>query len=829
MPTKRPKRILLISLGLLYLIALLLSHKAQSAQINTIPITLEDNRAFGMLTLETPDGSQQPLFVRRWGSNNPTPEHAPVVLLHGSPGSADNFETLAPILARSDRLIIAPDLPGYQRSPMIEDLSYESQAQTVFRMLDALDIDRAHIVGWSSSGGVALQMAHQIPERTASITLLAAIGAQETEGTGSYFFEHLKYAVGIGVLGYLPEAIPHFGKLGTFQSRAGWLKAFWDSDQRELTRIMPTIETPTLILHGRDDFLTTARAAEKHHELMPVYSRLVMLDASHFIPFLQAEQASEHLNAHFARHDDPSVTVLNEDLILAEEPNRSGFDALLHAIGEWIYTLPWIVVLLSIVLLVRFFPYLAIIITLVFVAILDIDFALAILGILAGRTWWLIRGASILDRPWTILGWIRSILFIVPAFVVGTLLCTFTVKYTHAFGFIGFLLSLLGAWIILRAMRLLVTREGRQRIVASIQRTTNHEYRSSAIIYLPIILSFARRCSLKPLVRLSAVNPGYAPDGGVNEDAKSVINSRFQDDAAVLPLQLIDRNDDHARRLGQAANAVRTNTALGGYPIIAKPDRGEHGVGVALLRNEQDLDAYLRDHREAIVLQKYHPGPDEVGVLWIRDPQSIHNTDAPSPHGSIYAITIKHFPKILGDNKRSIRQLILKHPRYRCQAKMFLERMRAEQHQIPERDETINLGLAGNHKQGAKFTDGEQLITPALEARIDSIARNFRDEQGRGFDIGRFDLRCESLELLAQGKGFGIVELNGLASEPTNIYDPDKSIFWAWRVLSGYWKHAELLAGARIATDTGNPIAASSVRRKLLGWIAQGLGLKPRR
>lgn len=829
MRTKRTKQSLLIALGLLYLIALFLSHKAQSSKITTFPLKLEKDRAFGMLMLENPDGTEQPLFVRRWGSNNSDPNHAPVVLLHGSPGSADNFDTLAPILAREDRLIIAPDLPGYQRSPMTVDLSYESQAQTVFHMLDALDIDRAHIVGWSSSGGVALQMAHQHPERTASITLLAAIGAQETEGTGSYFFEHVKYAVGLGFFGYLPEAIPHFGKLGTFQSRAGWLKAFWDSDQRELTRIMPTIETPTLILHGRNDFLTPARAAEKHHELMPVYSRLVMLDASHFIPFLQADEASEYLNAHFARHDDASVTVLNEDLILAPEPQRSGFDALLHATGEHIYALPWIVVLLAIILLVRFFPYLAIVVTLVFVTILDIDFALAILGLLLGRSWWLIRGANILDRPWTVLGWIRSILYIVPAFIVGTLASTFIVKYTNAFGFLGFMLTLLCAWIILRVMRLLVTREGRQRILASIQRVSNHEYWMSAILYLPIILSFARRISLKALAKLSAVNPGYAPDGGVDEDAKSTINNRFPDDAAVLPLHLVEHNDDHARRLGKAANAVRTNSALGGYPIIAKPDRGEHGIGVALLHNEQDLDAYLRDRREAIVLQKYHPGPDEVGVLWVRDPETIRNTDAPSPHGSIYAITIKHFPTIVGDGKRSIRQLILKHPRYRCQARMFLDRMRSRQHQIPEKNEKIKLGLAGNHKQGAKFTDGNQLVTPALEARIDTLAREFQDENGRGFDIGRFDLRCESLELLAQGKGFGIVELNGLASEPTNLYDPSKSIFWAWRVLSGYWKHAELLADARIETKSGHPIPAHSVRRKLFGWIARGLGLKPRR
>ncbi|MCA9303709.1 MAG: alpha/beta fold hydrolase [Phycisphaerales bacterium] len=828
MRTNRAKQILLAALGLLYLAALLLSHKAQPSKISAFPIELADDRTYGALLLEDTEDSQYPLFVRRWGQNTTNPERSPVILLHGSPGNADNFSTLAPILAQSERLIIAPDLPGYGRSPMREDLSYQSQARVVFLMMDALSIDRAHIIGWSSGGGVALQMAHLHPERTASITLLASIGNQETEGSGSYFFEHTKYALGLALFGYFPETVPHFGKLGTFQSRAGWLEAFWDSDQRELTRIMPTIETPTLIMHGRNDFLVPARSAEKHHELMPVYSRLVMLDASHFIPMLQAEEASEYLNNHFARHDDPTVTVLNEDIILAPEPDRHGYDRLLHAIGERIHALPWAAVLIGITLLVRFFPHLGILLTILFVVTLDIDFGVALLGILTGRVWWLSRGANILDRPWSILGWIRGLLFIIPAFVIGSLYAVFIVTSTHHAGLLGFLLATLAVCSILRFLRLGVTREGRARIAGGFGRLTNHEYWASAIIYLPVILSFARRFSLKPLARLSAVNPGYAPDGGVNEDAKSAINNRFPNDPAVLPIHFVDRNDDHARRLGQAANAVRTSEQLGGYPIIAKPDRGEHGVGVSLIDNEQKLDAYLRTHREPIVLQKYHPGPEEVGVLWVRDPKTVPDPDAPTPHGSIYAVTIKHFPVITGDGKRSIRQLILKHPRYRCQARMFLERVRHEQHRIPENNETVKLGLAGNHKQGAKFTDGEHLITPELSARIDMIARGFRDENGQGFDIGRFDLRCESHENLSVGE-FGIIELNGLASEPTNLYDPERSIFWAWRVLRGYWKHAESLADARIATSTGKPIGTRSTRRKLLGWLGRGLGLKTRR
>src|SRR5690554_650615 len=125
---------------------------------------------------------------------------------------------------------------------------------------------------------------------------------------------------------------------------------------------------------------------------------------------------------------------------------------------------------------------------------------------------------------------------------------------------------------------------------------------------------------------------------------------------------------------------------------------------------------------------------------------------------------------------------------------MFLQRLRDRQHLIPEKGERVTLGFSGNHAQGAMFSDGADLITPQLSARIDAIADGFRDEHGRGFDIGRFDLRCTSYEDLMRGENLGIVELNGLASEPTNIYDPDRSLAWAWRTMLGYWRHATQLA-----------------------------------
>ncbi|MBI5863633.1 MAG: carboxylate--amine ligase, partial [Planctomycetes bacterium] len=66
---------------------------------------------------------------------------------------------------------------------------------------------------------------------------------------------------------------------------------------------------------------------------------------------------------------------------------------------------------------------------------------------------------------------------------------------------------------------------------------------------------------------------------------------------------------------------------------------------------------------------------------------------------------------------------------------------------------------------------------------IDAIARGFH-----GFFFGRFDVRYADPREFAAGRGFSIVELNGVTSESTNLYDPDWSLFRAYRVLFRQWK-----------------------------------------
>jgi len=796
----------------LYVVLLVVSYVFHPLAVDTTgPVEPESNRRIAQISTldhqgKAIEGLSLDVIYRGWEPETKTTK-LPVLLMHGAPGSGRNFNRLGPVLG-ADRLIYAPDLVGFGESDLGPDISYRVQARYMFAYLDQMGADRVHLVGWSNGGGVAIRMADLYPDRVASLTMLASVGAQETEGSGSYFFEHVKYAVGLGGLGFAPDLIPHFGMLGTREQRIDWLWSFWDSDQRQLSQIMPKITTPTLILQGRHDPLVAARAAERHHEIMPT-SRLVMLDASHFLPFMQTEQTAGYLNAFFNRHEQPDVAPQTDYLNLAPIPERTGANAALHWVGDRILTIPWWAQLLGIIVLIRRLPHVGMVAVMIMTVMMRIDFGVAILGLLVGRTWWLIFGTNPLDRPFGILRWIRGIAFVLPAVIMGLIGGGWTVALTEQIGFIGLAG---GSWLLLcalHAVRLVITWSGRQRIRATIDRTFNHEYWPTFFVYIPVLCwGLGRVFSGKGLGKMTAVNPGYSDDAGVQDESKIDLNIKLgdgsSDDEAVLHCVLID--GDTETKVQTATKAIDNDDALDGLPVICKPDKGEKGRAVRLHMTKDGVIDYCRESQEPFVMQKYHPGPLELGVLWVRYVESITDSDYTGPSGFIYAITIKHFPVLIGDGKHSIRRLILMHKRYRAQAAIFIERFRDRLDWILDEGEELPLGFAGNHAQGAMFTDGEHLITPELSAKIGSIADRFNADGGGGFDIGRFDIRCESLDQLRKGEGFGIVELNGLTSEPTNIYDPDRSLYWAWGVLGGYWKHAERLAQARLDTKTGQPI-----------------------
>ncbi len=99
----------------------------------------------------------------------------PVVLLHQTPRSVDEFAEVIPLLAAKHR-VLAIDNPGYGCSDRpAEPPEVEDYAAIVIALLDHLDLAAAHLVGHHTGAVVAIEAAAAHPERAGRLVLSGAV------------------------------------------------------------------------------------------------------------------------------------------------------------------------------------------------------------------------------------------------------------------------------------------------------------------------------------------------------------------------------------------------------------------------------------------------------------------------------------------------------------------------------------------------------------------------------------------------------------------------------------------------------------------------------
>jgi pimeloyl-ACP methyl ester carboxylesterase len=103
------------------------------------------------------------------------PEKSVVVLVHGNGDEADTWRYVFTTLSRQFR-VVALDLPGFGRSQPIPNGNLESLNAALSRFLDALALQRVHLVGSSLGAVVCTMYASQNPNRVASLTLVGGVG-----------------------------------------------------------------------------------------------------------------------------------------------------------------------------------------------------------------------------------------------------------------------------------------------------------------------------------------------------------------------------------------------------------------------------------------------------------------------------------------------------------------------------------------------------------------------------------------------------------------------------------------------------------------------------
>jgi len=209
----------------------------------------------------------------------------PVVLLHGGMMTIDlNFAELIPTLART-HLVIGVELQGHGRTADIErTLTPAALAEDVVGLLDHLNIDRAHVLGHSMGGAVALELAVRHPTRVRSVVPVSA--SVRPDGMHEDLTDPAKQATSTRMptaqdfadfrdayqrLSPHPEHFDAF--LATLSSSNADLRG-WSDEQ------LAAITAPTLLVMGDHDFVTIEHAALMQH-LIPGAKLAVLPGTTH--------------------------------------------------------------------------------------------------------------------------------------------------------------------------------------------------------------------------------------------------------------------------------------------------------------------------------------------------------------------------------------------------------------------------------------------------------------------------------------------------------------------------------------------------------------------
>jgi pimeloyl-ACP methyl ester carboxylesterase len=235
----------------------------------------------------------------------------PVVMLHGSgPGvsATANWQHNIPTLASTFH-VLAPDIVGFGQTERPDDVVYSLRTWTdhVWAFLDAHDIERTALVGNSLGGRIALQMATDAPDRITRMVLMGSpgVGMTPTEGLAAlraYEPSHdamrsllrTYFAVNPALITDELVSIRYEASIadGAFEAyRAMFFDPRHRGSELGITEAeVRAIDTPTLLVHGREDKVVPLAVSQRMVELLPNADLHVFSHCGHWT---QIERAAE--------------------------------------------------------------------------------------------------------------------------------------------------------------------------------------------------------------------------------------------------------------------------------------------------------------------------------------------------------------------------------------------------------------------------------------------------------------------------------------------------------------------------------------------------------
>jgi pimeloyl-ACP methyl ester carboxylesterase len=236
----------------------------------------------------------------------------PVVLIHGLPGTAEDFNKVTPLLA--GHRTIAFDRPGFGYSGG-GYLKFDRQIASLDSLLRALHVSRPILVGHSYGGTIALAFAERHPNEVRGLVLVDAAAAGQHLGSYDEFQAHLVKVLQLPVIhqianatfaqllttasvkqgddqAFHPHAVDsaHERRLLEINSTRGNLEAFAGEQLAAngviegIDKHLATIALPAVVIQGANDQLVKPAHGRRLAATLPD-ARLEIVSGGHMAPY----------------------------------------------------------------------------------------------------------------------------------------------------------------------------------------------------------------------------------------------------------------------------------------------------------------------------------------------------------------------------------------------------------------------------------------------------------------------------------------------------------------------------------------------------------------
>jgi len=245
----------------------------------------------------------------------------PLLLLTGLGGDHHAFDLVRRDLARHHRLVLVDhrDAGASDEAPAAYGLG--DVAADALALMDALGIERFHVLGASMGGAVAQHLALQAPTRVTTLVLVSTWGRTDAflrSVLGSWRTMVERLAPGDFLAAIMPWALTYrfldapapevvalqasLRERGLLKSVAAYRRQVDACLAHDTLGLVPLLRTPTLVLTGEDDILTPPRYGRALAAALP-RAEVMLVPASGHACFLETPKAvTERALRFLARH-----------------------------------------------------------------------------------------------------------------------------------------------------------------------------------------------------------------------------------------------------------------------------------------------------------------------------------------------------------------------------------------------------------------------------------------------------------------------------------------------------------------------------------------------